>query len=68
MKRTRHGAWAVAATALATGTYAETAAADITAAGIAGVEIGMDEAGVRGALGRPSSTSGREGAGTKLLD
>ena len=53
---------------LAPGTSADPAAAKITHAGIAGVDVGMNENAVRDKLGTPSSTSGDEGGGTMRLE
>jgi hypothetical protein len=66
MKRVSLWSVAVLTMALAAGLCGGSAAAKITAAGVAGVEIGMSEDAVRDELGRPASTR-REGTGTKLL-
>ena len=68
MQRLRRWSGTLVTTALVTGLAADTAAARITPTGIAGVEIGADEADVRAALGRPSSVTGSEGNGTRRLD
>jgi hypothetical protein len=52
--------------ALAAGLGGGTASAKITAAGVAGAEIGMNEAAVRSELGRPSSAR-RRADGTRQL-
>jgi len=60
-------AGAMTVAALMLGAIAEPAAAKVTFSGIGAVHIGMSEADVTGALGRPSSSASGRNRATKML-